>query len=156
MSLHRSGGEEVTGGDVHGYPVPNFVAVVKFSFDRLLRTASHVPDARGSLAADNVAIVAVHLGKTLLEDPGPDRAITRLLGEHRPSITEGDHVIDHYGVGDAKRVEVHRISSWSAQIEALGENLLHATRVLGNGGCRGQEPAVAELALGDILRLNVA
>jgi len=62
-------------------------------------------------------------------------------------MEEGDHVIDDDGVGDAERVEVHRVSSWSLQLESLGEDILHATRVLGNGGCRGKEPAVADLTL---------
>jgi len=58
-------------------------------------------------------------------------------------------------VRDAERVKIEDVGALGFDDVIFGEHLLHEAGVLSNGSCCRQEPAVADLALFNVLGANV-
>ena len=70
-----------------------------------------------------------------------------------PVFLEWDVVVDHNGDGDAQSEHVHGVDTLVVDVW-VGENLLEAVWVLGNGLHGGQSPAVSKSALVDLVEVD--
>jgi len=102
-------------------------------------------------------VVSVILGKSLLENDGPQGSVRANLGEQRfvcsiIALLKRKVVIDNDGVGNTKSPEVDAVDTLRVEILCLvEEDLLHAAGEFSNRRGGSQEPAVAKRALVDVV-----
>ena len=107
------------------------------------------------IAADDVFVVAMVLGKGFLED----RAIDRFIFACRSvqcmvvvaRLLKWEIVVDNDSVRDAEGVELHGVDAVCAHL-FVHENFLHAASFFGKGRSSRNEPAVADCSLTHVLR----
>jgi len=108
-----------------------------------------------------VFVVAVVLGKGLLEHHTPDCAIVAEQSQPRVQLSsilirsEGQVIVDYDRVRDTKAVKIHTVDAVFAQlIFIVQEDLFYAAR--NRSECRGggNKAAAANFALNDAIRLH--
>lgn len=117
-------------------------------------SATEGPDRVHKVASREMLVVSVVLGKSLLEQWGPECLIGADSSEHCPVATgvpmsQRQPVVDDDCVRDAKGIEVDGVDSIWAQLVLISvlteeENFLHSVGFLCKCGGTGEEPAVAE------------
>ena len=90
----------------------------------LVRCSAHVANAVIGRAADDVRVVALHLGERLLENQGPNNFAVAQLGRPRLIIFEGDVVVDNNSLRHAEDEEIDGVATLLEQ--AILKHLFHA------------------------------
>ena len=119
------------------------------------RSAVECLDGRCRIAADDVFVVAMVLGKGFLEDGTIDRFIFTYQSVQsmviRAELFNWKIVVDNDCVRDSKGVKLHGVDAVGAQL-FVHEHFLQAAGFFGKGRSRRNEPAVADCSLTHVLR----
>jgi len=126
----------------------------------LVGTTEHGLDSSAGPASFDVNVVSVVLCKSLFEDCTPDGAVSADVGVFCPISTvvvlhQRQVVVNDDCVGHAESVKVDSVDSLTVQrTHIIEEDLLHAAWHFGDTGGCGEEPAVAENTLSNVIRRN--
>ena len=107
----------------------------------------------------NRSVVVTHvLSKSFLKEGAPKRQVVSNMGKERVvcsiPLLKGQPVVDDHSVGHSKRLEIDCVDTSLVLVVALvDKDLLEATRLLCKSDCSSEEPAVADIALIDVLKV---
>ena len=133
--------------------------------DEVIGGASQEISGVFGVTTNDVLVIAMELGKSLLQDRRPQGAVLGYLGENCawyllpcliiPDCLGGEIVIDNYSVWNTEGVEVDSVGTRSIQLWFIvEEKTLHSAWLLSEcRGCR-EEPTVAKLSLINVLMSN--
>ena len=88
------------------------------------RCSTQVANASRGVAADDVRVVALHLGERLLENHGPNNFAVAQLGRPRLIIFERNDIVDNNGLRHAENEEIDGVATLLEQ--TFLKHCLHA------------------------------
>ena len=119
-------------------------------------------DAHERVSTFEVPVVSMVLGESFLKDHTPDGVVLTntckdcLQWQDGVRVCQGEVVIHDDSLGDTEGVDVDTVQARSPDLVLVTvvEHVLNAMAFLGKGGGSGHQPAVADLSLADVFRVD--